>query len=341
MEKIYYTQFSIKENSIVLYPRSLNGNRKFNFIHYDEDVSGKKTYKGSLTTNSSKLIYKRIYLFQRCIDFYNEMWLSGQRDVTKTLKLITLTLSDSQAHSDQLIKQRLLKEFLNTMKTKYNMRNYIWKAERQKNGNIHFHIVTDLWIHYRYVQDEWNAIQEQYGYLKTYKAIHGHTCAPSTEIKKAKNPQKTVRYMAKYMCKNDENEKIDGCVWRCSNSLLQLVDYTSVLDNELQALLESYRKTGFVNFFENDHCKIFQFPFPVCPSLLTSHYSQEMSDFISKQCDILFNDSSDEPEEILPETIFLDKLFAPFPHQLELFGDDYYVDSSKTDELRQKLRDQS
>ena len=57
------------------------------------------------------------------------------------MKFITLTLSDVQAHTDDSIKEHMLQPFLYWLQRYYNC-SYVWKAETQINGNIHFHITN-------------------------------------------------------------------------------------------------------------------------------------------------------------------------------------------------------
>ena len=68
----------------------------------------------------------------------------NHRNFKFKLNLITLTLPSKQnEHSDNEIKHRALNNFFTQLRTKHNLVNYVWKAEKQKNGNIHFHIITD------------------------------------------------------------------------------------------------------------------------------------------------------------------------------------------------------
>lgn len=114
---------------------------------------------------------------------------------------ITLTLPERQRHSDNQCKLLLLKPFIDALRKKYPSLSYVWKAERQKNGNIHFHIVTDHYIPIRYINNRWNRILWDNGYLKQYMRQKGHMNAPSAEIRKVRKDQDLSKYMRKYMLK--------------------------------------------------------------------------------------------------------------------------------------------
>jgi hypothetical protein len=85
------------------------------------------------------------------------------------LNFITLDLSSDQVHSDQLIKRYLLHQFLVEMRKKWRVSLYLWKAEKQKNGRIHFHIITDKFIPWNELRNVWNRIQQKLGYVTRYR----------------------------------------------------------------------------------------------------------------------------------------------------------------------------
>lgn len=81
---------------------------------------------------------------------------------------ITLTLSSAQIHSDNEIKSQLLNQFLIEAKKKWHISNYIWRAESQHNGNIHFHILCDKFVPWFELRQLWNRIQNKLGYVDRY-----------------------------------------------------------------------------------------------------------------------------------------------------------------------------
>lgn len=91
------------------------------------------------------------------------------RNFTFKVNFITLTLSSKQIHSDQVIKAELLNHFLITSLRKWNVTKYVWRAEKQENGNIHFHIATGNFIPWNELRNEWNKIQQKLGYVTRYR----------------------------------------------------------------------------------------------------------------------------------------------------------------------------
>jgi len=83
------------------------------------------------------------------------------------LNFITLTLPALQAHTDFELKA-LLNDWLKIWQAK-GLKNYVWKAEKQKNGNIHFHITSDFYINYQDIKESWNLCLKRIGYINKYR----------------------------------------------------------------------------------------------------------------------------------------------------------------------------
>lgn len=100
--------------------------------------------------------------------------LKTEIEITKGIKrntkikyqitFITLTLSAIQHNTDEEIKSKLLNHFLTDLKRQQKVDLYIWKAEKQENGNIHFHILTNKYIPWQWIRSKWNKIQNKKGF---------------------------------------------------------------------------------------------------------------------------------------------------------------------------------
>lgn len=85
------------------------------------------------------------------------------------LSFVTLTLPSKQAHDDVTIKKDFLNHFLVELRKHYKIDNYIWKAELQKNQNIHFHLILDRYVDYQALRRRWNRVLEKGGYVSKYR----------------------------------------------------------------------------------------------------------------------------------------------------------------------------
>jgi len=93
---------------------------------------------------------------------------SGKRRSFK-LNFITLDISSDQVHTDQEIKRRILHPFLVEARRKWHVQLYLWKAEKQENGRIHFHFITDKYIPWNELRNVWNKHQQTLGYVTAYR----------------------------------------------------------------------------------------------------------------------------------------------------------------------------
>jgi hypothetical protein len=82
---------------------------------------------------------------------------------------VTLTLPALQFHTDKELHKQALNRFLITVKRKFGVVNYLWRCERQKNGNLHYHILIDKYIHHSAIREVWNTIMLDLGYINAYR----------------------------------------------------------------------------------------------------------------------------------------------------------------------------
>lgn len=95
---------------------------------------------------------------------------NGKKLFNFRASFITLTLSAKQVHSDLEIKKTLLNQFFVELRKHYKVENYVWKAELQKNDNIHFHIITDRYIDFQALRRRWNRVQNKLGYIDSFSS---------------------------------------------------------------------------------------------------------------------------------------------------------------------------
>lgn len=91
------------------------------------------------------------------------------KSVAFKIAFITLTLPSKQKHSDNKIKNICLNQFLIEISKKYKVTKYVWRAEKQKNGNIHFHVLINRYIPWEELRNVWNRIVEKLGYVTNYR----------------------------------------------------------------------------------------------------------------------------------------------------------------------------
>jgi len=117
---------------------------------------------------------------QKCKKSINYLLLNSQytnnysklnwKDLKFKMAFITLTLSAEQIHSDNWVKKYMLNNFLIEAKRIWDIHHYVWRAEKQGNGNIHFHILVNKFIPWQELRAIWNRIQKKHGYIERYRA---------------------------------------------------------------------------------------------------------------------------------------------------------------------------
>lgn len=171
---------SIRPNSMVLYRDDPNFKRSRNqpFFFIDDDGEIKKLEKPPRPKNFTDgfLSDKAGCRLRNAIKIL--FWLSGviklhhgkfQMLPQGKITFLTLTLSYIQQHEDTYIKKNMLNQFITEITFKYPGLIYIWRAEKQENGNIHFHFLLNKFIPWQVCRSIWNRIQLKEGYIAAYQ----------------------------------------------------------------------------------------------------------------------------------------------------------------------------
>lgn len=115
------------------------------------------------------------------------------------VNFVTLTLPSQQVHTDGEIHATIFKAFIRAWKTKEPGLMYIYKAEVQDNGNLHYHLTTNAYIHHTELRNMWNYYCNKLGYTDRCKVENPN----STDVHSVKNVKKLAEYIGKYMAKTD------------------------------------------------------------------------------------------------------------------------------------------
>lgn len=164
-------------------------------------------HKGTLSTTAKGKISAAIHTL-RIISNLKTVYVADTKKYWKfRLVFITLTLPAKQQHEDSEIVKRCLRPMIEWLEYNFKMNSYVWKAEVQGNGNIHFHLTTNVFIHYLKVRNKWNSLINALGYIDQFETTHGHRDAPSTQIKSVNNDKSIAGYIAGEVAKKDKVKK--------------------------------------------------------------------------------------------------------------------------------------
>lgn len=151
---------------------------------------------------------------------------------------ITLTLPAKQVHDDKFCNRFFLQQFLEKYKYHTAAKNIFWRAESQKNGNIHYHIIGDRYWSWKVVRQMWNDILENYGYIDEFERINGHRNPNSTDVKGASDVKDFVKYVLKYVSKIEQYRVLNCRLWGMTDSLRSIKACTMVVDSKVSDELQ-------------------------------------------------------------------------------------------------------
>lgn len=251
----------------------------------------KETYGGRLTKGAKKRMTKAIDLL---VQSAKPTW--GKNEVTNkrvkhTLSFITLTVSNDNNISGHQGFELIFKHFLQWMRRTANVSTYIWKAEVQQRGQLHYHITTPSWIHYQQIRNKWNTLQRSAGVTNDYYNKYGTYDPNSTDIGEVRMTADLAGYMKKEFCKSIQNpyeqkkQKIEdrfekkqitttkkeeemkelelemkgwGKLWDCSQNLKREKYYTIEESTDTYKLIKEEEKKGTITRNQLEQCTIFK-----------------------------------------------------------------------------------
>jgi hypothetical protein len=178
--------------------------------------------------------------------------------------------------TDLYLKSRLLNQFLTELREKWKVTNYVWKAETQANGSLHFHITMNKYIYHGDLRTMWNRILEKTDFIKRYhdkfagmslddyykernkySAVSWKKCIKAYEtgsLSNWSNPNTidihAIRhignlpaYIAKYFCKTVENRRyVEGFLWRLSESISAFKSASTVMGSTIISEFDYLKK---------------------------------------------------------------------------------------------------
>lgn len=244
---------------------------------YYDKKSSKKSHEHSLqnlqnNTRTSLISDKTKSKIGRSIDYIihtskeqNQRTKQSNRNINFKLVFITLTLSSKQIHTDNELKAFFLNHLITIIKRKYNIDKYIWRAEKQGNGNLHFHILCNKFIPHTELRELWNNVQNKLGYIDRYrehmKNLYNNGFIKSNNINDKRSIQQQYKaytagtmtdwsqpnstdihslrmvgnlkaYFTTYFYKITQNEGLEGRIWGCSENLSNLKGARDHFENQ-------------------------------------------------------------------------------------------------------------
>ena len=244
---LYTHKVQIRYNYLLsYYQQEYDSNSSF-VNHHDLSQYQKenKTYSGEMTIHAKRRIQQTIHKLliaspkRKVFNTVTKKWMWF------TINFITLTIPNTVKILDAKEgNKNLLQPFLRVMRKKYQLRGYIWKAEIQKNGQLHYHLTTNAFIHLSDIKDTWNNILDKNGLLEEFKKQYNHSSPNSTDVHKVYKINDVAAYLAKYISKTEQNAtSLKSKIWDCNLELkaqkLPTLEVDGKIGKELISMLES------------------------------------------------------------------------------------------------------
>ena len=175
------------------------------------------------------------------------------------------------------IAYQVLNIWLTRCRKSNGLKSYLWVAERQKNGTLHFHLITNNFMQIRQVNEYMRqSLLSQFSKgnlecnLKSIEKYNGidvdnlykskRNKNKNERIGKADSQRKLSYYLTKYISKNDVlSERLP---WHCSRDISALfisINYNDISENEICSLI--YDNPDAVTTYNNEYFTIHYFKF--------------------------------------------------------------------------------
>lgn len=211
-EITHITNYSVSPTSVTRYHENITDQNRQSSVLNSLRLKTNPKFNPGLSVNARRKLTKSIAWLTFLSKPVKIAHPTEGYMINHQIAFITLTLPAKQKHTDAAIKSQCLNQFITEMRKYFGMVNYIWKAELQANGNIHFHIVTDTFIDYRHVREIWNRCINKLGYVDDYeKKFSGMSLSEYLKYRNAKKLSKKLQYAQTY--KNQKRKK-----WRDPNT---------------------------------------------------------------------------------------------------------------------------
>lgn len=172
---VFYTRFDKVTNSPdapLFNPDSIRPNKALDPGKDNAQPIKRQFHNFQISKNAQRNLQQKVHWLFHLAKKKDVKTYSGKRIHSFRCAFLTFTLPSKQVHPTSEITQDLYNHLLTVLRQRFKMENYVWRLEFQKNGNVHYHLVTDTYIDYFAALKIWNKILETKGYVSAYTAKH-------------------------------------------------------------------------------------------------------------------------------------------------------------------------
>jgi hypothetical protein len=212
-----------------------------------------KTPEGQLSRNSRMKLKNAIRWLVASADTKQTYEKKLHRKVDWKINMCTLTFHEN--FQDDNKAREILSRWLEMAQYRFKIPSYVWKAEPQERGAIHFHLSTSVYMQHSQVKYTWNRELKKHG-LSEVKDN-------STDVHAVANVQSHENYLAEYFLNEDKHEgrrTIKGRLWGCSHNLSQAgKEYLIIDEHELRSIQSDIEHLSLYRKLQNENKPIPEF----------------------------------------------------------------------------------
>ena len=292
MAKTWATKVQVRNNQLMAFDYPIEG--------YDQPSWRKPPsragYSGEVTAGTVRRIKQAVDVFLQLSE-ERKVWNRFlQKDIRFKANFLTLTVSQGR-YVPAEEGHEALKVFLQHFKRPWRdgryseqIKSYLWKAELQGRGQLHYHLATNSYLDAWEIRRKWNDFQNTRGWLEEFKAKFGHSDPNSTDVHAVYKKADMGRYLSKYLAKGEFIDcshmgfpalrtpvTLGGKVWGCSNDLKGKKRFTADMDEETWHNIINAHGNGDLKVKHMERCRFYDVKAP--ENLLSDEHFQSYYDW--------------------------------------------------------------
>lgn len=180
---------------------------------------------GILSPNARRKLKQSIRWLIACSEtkmVYEKKW---KKKVPWKINAVTLTFHENMQDDNKA--RALLSQWLEMAKYRFELHQYVWKAEPQQRGAIHFHLTTNVYIPHAELRYTWNRLLRKQGLNNVEDN--------STDVHAVVTAKNLEAYLTDYLMNEEKHSgrrKINGRLWGCSRDIAQAGKKFCVISKE-------------------------------------------------------------------------------------------------------------
>lgn len=218
------------------------------------------------------------------------MLISDQRIKNPKLYFWTVTF---KAGTPDAVCYQLLNTWLTALRQSGRLLSYLWIAERQENGTVHYHLAVPHYMHHRSVNKTMRGhlfdLQKKgllpgmtRAEIQKYNGVHiarDHKTKRIVNFAQPKKARALARYLSKYITKNETSD-LQHFAWHCSRDWSALVLGMCFTRAELSTFVKGSNLDA--DGLQGEFATFYRWKNFIPPDCLTNHLARINYDILYK-----------------------------------------------------------